>query len=52
MEKHIKELGWWFQPPYGWTHDDVRDEDLARIHFGSVEDVCRYIGLEDDNAGS
>jgi hypothetical protein len=43
----IEKLGWFWMAPYGWTHDDEIDIDGCRQFFGTVEDVCKYLNLEE-----
>jgi hypothetical protein len=47
MRETIEKLGWFWMDPYGWTHDDVRDDGGRRRFFGDVEEVCEYLQLEE-----
>ena len=48
MREEIEKLGWGYVPMHGWIHPDVRDDDGKLRYFDSVEDVCRYINIEEE----
>ena len=47
MDKIIQDLGWYWDlhGAGGWTHDDVRDDDGARIPFDTAADVAHYLDI-------
>lgn len=44
-QETIEKLGWYWHAPYGWAHDDVRDDGGHLRFFGSAEEVCEYFGI-------
>ena len=47
IAKELEGRGWWFNSPNGgWVHSEERTDDGILLPFGTLQEVCDYLGIE------